>query len=44
LEFGSGKTRVEKILVWLALSGAACLLEQATTKKDSNNSSLYHED
>ena len=39
-----GQNWVEKILVWLALSGAACLLEQATTKKDSNNSSLYHED
>ena len=39
-----GQNWVEKVLVWLALSGAACLLEQATTKNDSNNSSLYHED
>lgn len=34
----------EKILMWLALSGAACLLEQATTKKDSDNTPIYHED
>jgi len=26
-----GNTWLEKILYWLALSGAACLLEQATT-------------
>ena len=35
----------EKILLWIALSGAACMLEKATSKK--NNSSLppdYTED
>lgn len=39
-----GQTWIEKILVWLALSGAACLLEQATTKNDSGNDIDYHED
>jgi hypothetical protein len=34
----------EKILMWLALSGAAALLEQATTKKNSDNTPTYHED
>jgi len=29
-----GQNWKEMILYWLALSGAACLLEQATTKKD----------
>ena len=38
-----GQNWIEKILVWLALSGAACLFEQATTKND-NNESTYHED
>jgi hypothetical protein len=28
-----GSTWIEKILFWWALSGAACLLEQATEKK-----------
>ena len=39
-----GTTWWEKILIWLALSGAACLLEQVTTKKDSDNITTYHED
>lgn len=39
-----GQTWIEKILVWLSISGAACLLEQATTKNDSNNDIHYHED
>lgn len=33
----------QKILYWLAASGAACLLEQATTNK-KNNMPDYHED
>jgi len=39
-----GVTWIEKILVWLALSGAACLLEQATTKNDPGDGPTYHED
>ena len=39
-----GQTWIERFLVWLALSGAACLLEQATTKNDSDNTPTYHED
>ena len=39
-----GQTWTERFLVWLALSGAACLLEQATKKNDSDNTSTYHED
>ena len=35
---------VEKILVWLALSGAACLLEQATTKNNQPPKIDYYED
>jgi hypothetical protein len=34
----------EKILLWLALSGAACLLEQATAKSDYPGKAKYHED
>ena len=34
----------EKILTWLALSGAACLLEQATTKSDFHDKDGHHED
>ena len=36
----------EKILYWLALSGAACLLEQLTTTgiKNNNNKPDYKED
>lgn len=33
-----------KIITWFALSGAACLLEQATTKNDGPNQAKYHED
>jgi hypothetical protein len=42
-----GQNMTEKILLWLALSGAACLLEQATTKTEGqrrNNKPEYHED
>jgi len=39
-----GTTWWEKILMWLALSGAACLLEQSTTKNNSDNTPTYHED
>ena len=39
-----GQTWIEKLLVWLALSGAACLLEQATTKNDSEDGPTHHED
>lgn len=39
-----GQTWIEKILVWLALSGVAALLEQATTKNDSGNGPTYYED
>ena len=38
-----GQNWIEKILVWLALSGAACLLEQATTK-NNDDKPTYHED
>lgn len=37
-------TWLEKILFWLAISGAACLLEQATTKNDFPDKTEYHED
>ena len=39
-----GQIWIEKILVWLALSGAACLLEQATAKNNSDDTPMYHED
>jgi len=39
-----GETWWEKILLWLALSGAACLLEQATTKSVEHTKPGYHED
>lgn len=39
-----GITWWEKFLIWLALSGAACLLEQATTKNDTDKTATYHED
>ena len=39
-----GNDWIEKVLTWLALSGAACLLEQATTKKDGQDKTQYHED
>lgn len=39
-----GQTWIEKILMWLALSGAACLLEQGTTKNNSGDHIDYHED
>ncbi|MBG9375256.1 DUF1360 domain-containing protein [Panacibacter sp. DH6] len=34
----------EKILCWLALSGAACLLEQATTKSNEPPRADYFEE
>lgn len=39
-----GQNWIEKILVWLALSGAAALLEQATANKNSDDTPTYHED
>ena len=41
-----GSGWLQKLLCWLALSGAACLLEQATAAKESstNNSTDYKED
>ena len=48
LPFGCwlGNHWTEKLLYWLALSGAACLLEQATGKNDDNrhNTTDYTED
>jgi len=48
LPFGiwMGNSIPEKLLYWMALSGAACLLEQATTKNDNNGnaSTGYKED
>jgi Protein of unknown function (DUF1360) len=42
----TGHTWKEKILYWLALSGAACLAEQATTmsKNKTPDKPDYHED
>lgn len=43
--FWLGANWLEKILVWLALSGAACLLEQATTGKTNEPPKTgYYED
>ncbi|MFT4155492.1 DUF1360 domain-containing protein [Parafilimonas sp.] len=39
-----GTNWIEKILAWLALSGAAAWLEQATTKNDSGNGPTHFED
>ena len=42
-----GQTWIEKILMWLALSGAACLMEQATNRshvKITDKKAEYHED
>ena len=41
-----GNSWTEKLLCWLALSGAACLLEQATGKKDDSrhDTTDYKED
>ncbi|RTL58505.1 MAG: DUF1360 domain-containing protein [Sphingobacteriales bacterium] len=40
-----GNSWWEKLLVWWAISGAACLLEQATTKPGQQKSPLeYFED
>jgi len=39
-----GTNWLEKILMWLALSGAACLLERATTKNDLPDRTEYQED
>lgn len=35
---------IEKILYWLALSGAACLLEQGTDRKNDPNKIEYFEE
>ncbi|MEO6233500.1 MAG: DUF1360 domain-containing protein [Ferruginibacter sp.] len=42
----AGNNWLEKLLYWWALSGAACLLEQATTnrKNESDNTPDYKED
>ena len=39
-----GEGWIEKIITWLAVSGAACLLEQATAKKDDQSKTEYYED
>jgi hypothetical protein len=39
-----GGNWAEKVFFWLALSGGACLLEQATTKDNISNTTQYHED
>ena len=39
-----GPKWLEKLVMWLAISGAACLLEQATTKNDLPGKTEYHED
>jgi hypothetical protein len=39
-----GTIWLEKIIIWFALSGAACLLEQAITKNDFPDKTEYHED
>lgn len=39
-----GTNWIEKVLIWFGLSGAACLLEQASTKIDLTNNTEYHED
>lgn len=46
LPFGiyAGSKWWEQILYWLALSGAACLLEQATTKNKMPDMPDYKED
>jgi hypothetical protein len=33
-----------KLLIWLALSGAACLMEQGTSRNDFRGKAEYHED
>lgn len=45
LPFGSwlGNGWEEKLLYWVALSGAACLLEQATAAKDRNSDHNNHD-
>lgn len=46
LGFWMGNGWIEKILFWWALSGAACLLEQATTHKKNKEQDIpdYKED
>lgn len=39
-----GQTWLEKILFWLAISGAACLLEQGTTRNDFPDKTEYQQD
>lgn len=39
-----GRNVAEKIIMWIALSGAACLLEQATTNKNAPGKVAYHEE
>lgn len=42
VSFAVARRPREAPLVWLALSGAACLLEQATTPREPASSSLAH--
>jgi hypothetical protein len=39
-----GNTLILKFIMWLALSGAACLLQKATSKETSNSIPYYEED
>ncbi len=46
LPFGiwQGESYWQKLLYWVAISGAACLLEQATTKYKNEDPPFYKED
>ena len=39
-----GNTWVMKLVVWLALSGAACLLQKATSRETNNTIPYFEED
>jgi Protein of unknown function (DUF1360) len=39
-----GNSWVEKFVLWLAISGAACLAEKATTKNQETKKAEYFED
>lgn len=39
-----GMDWIQKLILWLAISGAACVLEQATTKSNAPGNTEYHED
>jgi hypothetical protein len=38
-----GKNGIEKVLLWLAVSGAACLLQKATEKTDAAPPEFYED-